>query len=249
MKYVLTLWLFSITAYSYGQFKVGLVAGLNLNDVYSKVNSDNIYPSPTKIKKGFHIGPLLSYQLNKRMSLQSGVLLSSKGFQVDVEKRYEKDSYKGLKTSGYDRTRLNYLEIPLALSYTLWKQMSIRGGGYCAFGIGGKSLVNYTASGDHVEYNEQYKPAYDQIEVKREGGQGQGVVLIFPSDPSRFRGLDYGVQAGLAYQVGNLILAATYLYGLNNTNPRYTNFPSDYFIHKHRNAYFSVGYFFGRARN
>ena len=62
------------------QVKFGVKAGLNLANA-SLAGEDN--PIDTKMKIGYQIGGVVDYPINEKVSLQSSLILSSKGYNID----------------------------------------------------------------------------------------------------------------------------------------------------------------------
>lgn len=234
----------------YSQINIGVKAGLNLNDKYFEIEQAynvTLSPAPTRIKLGYHFGFNVSYELNNSFSLTSGILYINKGSSIDVQEFYGRPrsswDRSTWKVEGHSRVNYNYLELPLQLSFTVWKGLRIFGGPYAAFGISGRSNDDFTIYRDGIldtEYkrNESIKPTYKKETLDFPSTE-DGTLLI-EYIPPKFNGFDYGFNLGIGYQFGNLLLSSEYSVGLGNVTPRYTNFPRD--THRHRVLYFSVGY-------
>ncbi len=110
---------------------VGIKAGLNLGNMI--VKNDNITMSEDfTMNPMFHIGPTLEFPFGEVLSLETGLLLSVKGFN------YDEEGYK-------DKTDLFYLDIPLRAKATFdIGGIGIYGaaGPYAGMGIAGKSHKN-----------------------------------------------------------------------------------------------------------
>jgi hypothetical protein len=93
-----------ISVYSFGQFSLGVKAGLNVNDVIIKDapwGADGM-----KANIGFHVGVY-------------GKLAISKKFSFIPELQFSQRGYKSTSATSSDaRVNLNYLELPLLLSYS-----------------------------------------------------------------------------------------------------------------------------------
>jgi Outer membrane protein beta-barrel domain len=88
---------------TFGQIRFGLKAGVNLANMSIK-DAD---PSPSMII-GFHAGAILDLSLSDMMSLQPGVLFSTKGFKISATQ----DGITGTMTES-----VNYIEVPINLMF------------------------------------------------------------------------------------------------------------------------------------
>ena len=83
IKIVLTaVIIFGITAISYGQ-TLGIKAVVNLSNQLIKDN-DRTYSDDNKINLGFHVGPTVEFSLNNVFSVETGLLISTKVFNVHI---------------------------------------------------------------------------------------------------------------------------------------------------------------------
>lgn len=89
--------------------------------------------SEAKALPGFHLGVGMDYGFSENWSLQSGLLISSKGY------KYKEGEYK-------ETTRPIYLDIPILAAYKFNisdnTKFVINAGPYLAFGLGGKNKVD-----------------------------------------------------------------------------------------------------------
>lgn len=87
----------------------------------------------TKALPGFNLGVGMDYGFSENWSLQSGLLISSKGY------KYKEGEYK-------ETTRPIYLDIPILAAYKFNisdnTKFVINAGPYLAFGLGGKNKVD-----------------------------------------------------------------------------------------------------------
>ncbi len=247
---VIVLLLFVSFSNSFAQVAIGVKAGLNINDRFFEI--DQVYnypvvPVPTKTKLGYHLGVNLSYALNNSVSLNSGLMYINKGSSIDLKDLYEVPvtTWTGeYSVDGYSRSNYNYLEIPLQLTYKVWKELRIYGGPYAELGICGRLNDDYTVyvnGNKDFEKNSNIKliPAFGQVTVGTTQNY-EGGPLIIDDKFNRFYGSDYGLNLGLGYQLNKIFISCEYSLGLGNVTPNYTNFGRD--IHRHRILYFSVGY-------
>ena len=233
----------------YAQINIGLKAGLNINDKFyeiGQVYNVPVSPAPTKVKLGYHFGVNAFYELNSSFSLISGILYVNKGSSIDVQEFYGRPQSSWdrstRKVKGYSRENYNYLELPLHLSFKIWKGFRVYGGPYVAFGISGRGKDDFTIyrNGNlDTEYkrDQSIKPTYKKETLDLPSSEdGPRFVQI----PPRFNGFDYGVNLGIGYQFRSFLLSSEYSWGLGNVTPNYTNYHRH--THRHRVLYFSVGY-------
>lgn len=87
----------------------------------------------TKALPGFQLGVGMDYGFSENWSLQSGLMISSKGY------KYKEGEYK-------ETTRPIYLDIPILAAYKFNisdnTKFVINAGPYLAFGLGGKNKVD-----------------------------------------------------------------------------------------------------------
>jgi hypothetical protein len=104
MKKIILLTTFSALAIMSFSQNFGVKAGLNLANMLYK-NDEGTLSDDFKVKPGFHIGGIADIPLIENISVETGILLSSKGF------RYDKN---GVKFSD----NLIYLDIPVTAKYS-----------------------------------------------------------------------------------------------------------------------------------
>jgi hypothetical protein len=89
--------------------ELSIVGGLNFSNMIDKDDDYNYAKEDNyKSRLGGHVGLLLGFDLSENISLQTGLMLSTKGYKI-VDKE---DGEKIVVTS-----KLNYLDIPLLASY------------------------------------------------------------------------------------------------------------------------------------
>ena len=96
---------FTMTTKSFAQVKYGVKAGLNLANINEKSSLGSENDGKTS-KIGFHFGGTAEFPASEAVSVQTGLLFSSKGYKV---------SYEGASGS----TNVNYLEIPINTIYKI----------------------------------------------------------------------------------------------------------------------------------
>jgi hypothetical protein len=119
---LLTLVLFSIS--SFGQMSFGVKAGLNVNDIILKNTSSsaNDYSDLYEVNLGYHVGLYGVINLAEKFSLIPELQFSQKGFH------YAADGTEG-------KVNLNYVELPILLSYSPIESLSIDFGPSFAYKI------------------------------------------------------------------------------------------------------------------
>lgn len=118
--------LLSIGLFAQAQF--GATAGLNM----ANVSGDDM---DGDIKIGMHVGVSAAFELSDAMTLNTGVLYSTKGTQ---------DEDEGVKMSA----NLSYIEIPVNLSFSISDKMSLMAGPYIGLLMGAEVEVSGAGSLD-----------------------------------------------------------------------------------------------------
>jgi len=118
--------LLSIGVFAQAQF--GATAGLNMTNV----SGDDM---DGDMKIGMHVGVSAAFELSDAMTLNTGVLYSTKGTQ---------DEDEGVKMSA----NLSYLEIPVNLSFSISDKMSLMAGPYIGLLMGAEVEVSGAGSLD-----------------------------------------------------------------------------------------------------
>ena len=238
MKYLLKTFVIStliaLSVQTQAQVKFGVKAGLNLNNI-SQNFKESDWEFDTKMRLAYNIGATVDFSLTDAMSLQSGLSLTSKGFNIDLNE----DSGEGESIEGYYNYILNYLEIPIHIAYKI-NDFQICVGPYLAFGIGGKNKWDYTFTydGGSVSDKGEYKlkPIFGEV---KEGDLGD--------DEYAYTAFDYGLGFGVGYQAGPVLVNTGYSLGLGNITPSYegSDFDPKDFKMSNRVITLSVSYFFG----
>lgn len=115
----------------------GIRAGLNFTHVSAEANHREYQISS---RTAFHVGVVADIPIVKRLYVQSGLYLQSKGA------RYEHIIYNGYSKGGYEiKGSPLYLQIPVLLSYRCdfgdVVQLQVNFGPYFAYGVGGKCKI------------------------------------------------------------------------------------------------------------
>ena len=118
--------LLSIGVFAQAQF--GATAGLNMTNV----SGDDM---DGDMKIGMHVGVSAAFELSDAMTLNTGVLYTTKGTQ---------DEDEGVKMSA----NLSYLEIPVNLSFSISDKMSLMAGPYIGLLMGAEIELSGAGSLD-----------------------------------------------------------------------------------------------------
>lgn len=131
-KFLMTAVLGMFALAGFSQVKWDARVGMN----FSNITKD----SESKALPGFNLGVGMDYGFSENWSLQSGLIISSKGYKYDAEDAHDY-SYKA---------RPIYLDIPILAAYKFNisdnTKFVINAGPYLAFGLGGK--YKYDEGGD-----------------------------------------------------------------------------------------------------
>jgi len=231
------------------QITFGVKAGLNMANISQnyKVADEEM---PTKMGIAFHGGLAVDYALSEKMSIQSGLLFTIKGYNVDLDEwAKELDAefdVSGIELEGSSTARLNYLEIPIHFAYGINEKLQLFAGPYVAIGFGGKAKSDIT-----LKFDGQSEPLENEtVTLKSVIGEADYTDLAEEGEDF-VNGLDFGLNVGLGYKVTPAILVnAGYSLGLGNLNPSkikdYADYePKDYKMSNNVIS-LSVTYLFGK---
>lgn len=236
-KLLFTLCLITLTSILvHAQFQFGPKLSLNIaNCAFNFKESD--WEPETKMRLAYAFGGVIDYGFSDAFSLQSGLMLSSKGYSIDLDKMGdETDTY-----DGYWRNILNYIELPMHAAYKI-KGFQIYAGPYIAFGIGGKSKQDYTITLNGEKHKEK-----DDVKLKPKMGEVKEGDL--DDDEGAYSGFDYGLNFGLGFQIKSILINAGYSLGLGNIYPKIEGESKDDrkdFKFSNRVISISVSYLFGK---
>lgn len=201
--------IFGLATASQAQIGFGVKAGLNAYTLNQ--SGEDIVESSLKSLNGFHIGAVVSYQLDESLSLTTGLTFITKGTRVNLDEEFA----EAISFEGSSFIKLNYLEIPLHINYQK-NNFHVFGGPYVAFGLSGKFVDDYTINFNGVEFVEDNEiilnPAFGSV-VRSE----------LAEDEDAFNALDVGLNLGVGYQAGPVFISLDYSYGFGNVVPTYEN--------------------------
>lgn len=195
--------LLAATAHAQATFSFGPRVGLNVATVHFPEADGPTYTNRT----GFEAGLLGNVQFG-HLALQPSLLFSQKGYQAA-------GSLPSFDTPiTYDeQVRFNYLTVPLNLACTLGKAgqgVQVFAGPYVSLLLGGNyaqqaHVTPYLGGAPYdVETSGKVKPANQVADFDNRYG----------------RRFDTGLQAGVGYRWGGLLLQASYSVGLRNLRVR-----------------------------
>lgn len=191
-------------------------AGLNLSNV--SFDGPNLENSSGDMLSGFHIGAMVELPFSSKFSLETGLLLQSKGYQGPFSADVLDEDMDTISISGDQKTSLLYLDIPILFKgrFDLGGINLIASAGpYFGFGLSGTTFFEYPYEGQDFE---------------------EEVVVNF-GDRDDFKSVDYGLMASAGVEFSNVILSATYAFGLANIE----TFEPDTYTTRHQNIMISLG--------
>lgn len=186
--YVLILATVLTASYAQAQFSYGVRAGLNISTVVEEDNIDRsvyyYYDVETKFKKGFHIGAVGEYEINKSFAVQPAILFTTLGWKRDINASF----FSGF-SEGYEENQtiyFNYFQIPVNALYKSGRgktKFLLQAGPYLGYALNGKIKkkidVGFFA---------------DDEEEK----------LEFGSNDDEWNRIDYGFGLGVGLQFNNI---------------------------------------------
>lgn len=198
---------------SYAQ-TFGIKGGLNLSNMLIESDGET---EDLKMKPGFHIAGIIDFQFTDLLSLETGLILDTKGFKFEDE------------GSGYSyKEKLNtfFLDIPVVLKVSVDAGSSVRifgaAGPYIGVGLTGKWKSVYEDQG-----------AKDTDEEKVEWGN---------TDDDHLKRLDYGLTFGAGVEIKAVLIGISYDLGLANISA-FTDYETKI---KNRVLRITVGFWFGK---
>jgi len=213
-KILLILLVVSISSQLNAQVKFGLKAGLNANNISKDLepdSDDELYTS--KMLFSYHVGASVEIGFSDALSLQSGLLYTTKGWEVDLDEVLKDEIDAGANIDGYYRFMFNYLEVPLNIAYK-FGDIQVYAGPYVSLMLSGKQKYDITMEGDGEPYTEsddlKFVPVFGEV------AEGD----IDDEDNAAY-GLDYGLNLGVGYRFGQILISAGYSYSMSNIVPAY----------------------------
>ena len=190
-------------------FSFGVKAGLNFNNI-SQSLEDSDDEIGTLFNTGFHIGVVMDYGFSESWSFTTGLTYITKGVSRDFEDVFDDE----VSVEGSSSLTWNYLEIPLHITYKV-NNLHVFAGPYIGLGLGGKLVDDFTLTFDGadpfvVDEESTFKPAFGEISEND-----------LEEDEEAFNGMDFGLNLGVGYQVGPVLISLGYSLGLNDIEPKF----------------------------
>ncbi len=233
--YVVVASAMMIAGTTVAQIKIGAEVGLNLNNLADHYDGET---TSNQIKTGFHAGVVGDFGISKHFSVSPAVRYSMKGGQE--ERHY--NAMFGIYSANYkekNKLSYHYLELPVNLIYKTGVEGSGRfmagAGPFIAYMVNAqnkqKTVVEYMQNGSSVE---------------KEVGDGGNTNLKIGSDADdQVKGLDYGGQAFIGYQLPmGMFAKAGGQVGFANT----LRGGSSSFMQKNYNFFLTFGYMLGLSK-
>lgn len=192
MKLFIVVIAFTMTSQTFAQ-TFGVKAGLNLSEMLVKDNNGN-YSDQRKMRPGFNIGATTEFQMTQMFSIETGLLFSTKGYNMNLE-----DNSMGITRKIKGHVNLSYIEIPLTAKASL-DVGSVRVfsalGPYFGIGLNGKYQTETTTTGVTTT---------DKFNIKFGSGDG-----------SFYKRFDYGLSFGAGVEINAIQIRLSYCLGLAN---------------------------------
>ena len=198
----------------------GIKAGLNLSNMHMVY--DRMLSNDSNMKTGFHIVATAEFPLTEIFSLETGLLLSTKGF---ISKQLFTEEALGFNYESKVNLNPLYLDIPItakASSYIGSTKIYFVFGPYVGIGLSGK------IKGEEI---------IDGVTTSQE------IDIEWGSDiDSDFKRMDFGLIVGTGVELNSIQIGLNYSLGLANISPQ-TNVKVN-----NRVLGISVGYKFGEKK-
>lgn len=173
--------------------KFGIRAGLNLAHMLWKDN-DEIYSEDYNFKSGFHVGAIAELPITEVFSFESGLLLSTKGFNITQGSNILDEEFKKVSTAN-----ILYLDIPLTGKASLdvgGTKIFCQMGPYLSMGLSGNGKAVFTEGGE---------TSVDERDI------------VWGSDKeSDLKRFDYGLTMGVGVEINSIQFVLTYNFGIAN---------------------------------
>ncbi len=192
-----------ISSVSYGQIRIGLIGGPHSANV--KETNDiafwetEIEPGYSS-KSGFHIGLLGEIPLSSNFFFQPGLMYMSKGRKY-FHKNSETASILTDTISNAVTTSVNYIELPLNLTYKLPL---------------GKKVKFVLSAGPYVGFFFNGKEKYETRVYSTNNFRTREKTLETGPDEGKVNTLDAGINGRAGFELGSLMISGFITQGLTN---------------------------------
>jgi len=251
MKFILLLVTLNIS-FSYAQkLKFGPEIGFNLINVETQEIGDNF-------QVGWHTGAFSEYELKKWLGVSVGLYYTQKkhGFKESeiipssLSFLLAQQGIEGVDLNTYSETNgrvtLNYLQLPI-LAIFKHKNFNLKLGGYFGYMFNTKTNrkeVKNTPFASVVDLTAltEIDPTLTEL-MGSFIPQANETNFLESTSKSGLSALDYGLKAGVTYQVNSIGFNVNYIYGLADYR---SSSSTDSF--KNNSYYqFSLSYYFGKG--
>ncbi|MFZ4400019.1 MAG: porin family protein [Bacteroidales bacterium] len=234
LSFVLVL---MISTQTYSQFRFGVKTGLNISNM--RVSGFTGVTESSRIS--FHIGANVDFSFTKSFSLESGLLLSSKGANFD------RDLYTDNTTKVIENTTLTplYIELPINAVYKVdFKpiKLLIFAGPYLGIGVGGNRVIEHEATGLPAGVSLADAVNWCIQNLHNTVQDGTTGLKYGSNSADDLKSFDFGLNFGAGIEFYNFQFRLQYGLGLANLNPTTANNE----ILKNNVFGISVGYMFGK---
>ena len=172
---------------SFGQ-EISIRGGINLSQMLLTIDGEEAIANPRLIP-GFLLGPVVEFQINNIISIESGLNYTTKGLKYIIDQTIE---WKSLA-----RMNIAYLDIPLSIKASLpFRDIIIfgKGGGYIAEVLFGDILTKQDINGVYGTWQK----------------------IVWGNQDDAFRRFDYGLSLGFGLKYKCIQLGCNYGIGLAN---------------------------------
>jgi len=213
---------------SYSQVKFGLKAGPSITTIAQNYD-DSDEEEETLPRILFTLGGVADIGFGDMISLQPGLMVSFKGYGVDVKDESDGDA------KGYDRYTIAFLDVPVNVAFKFGK-FQVYAGPYIAFGVWGKNKWDVSGDGWDESGDSDFKFVIGEVDPDD-----------LDEDETPINMMDYGLGLGVGYKLGPVLLGVGGEIGLANLTPKVTDWiddPGDYRTST-RSVSFTATFFFG----
>ncbi len=183
----------------------GVKAGLNMSKITEMKDA--------KMLLGFHVGATAELDVAEQFSVETGLILGSKGVKMEETFSEQEDDFKMSLTATIKMVPM-YLEIPVNGKYNIdlnGKKLYLSAGPYLAFGIAGKLKVaaEMEVSGNVPDGFE--KPGSKDVDENIKWGNDE--------EEDDFKRMDFGINVGAGLDIGSIGIGVQYGLGLSQLSP------------------------------
>jgi hypothetical protein len=185
---------------SFAQPIFGVRAGLNMSNMLEKDDQET-YSKDFNMRLGFHVGPTAEFKINDMFAFETGLLLSTKGYNFDESGTEEIMGISATYTSK-GHVSLLYLDIPLTAKAVFdMNGTKLYGvfGPYIGLGLSGKHKNESTVTVAGVSTTEN-----------TDGD------VSFGSGDNDIKPLDLGLQIGAGVELEKIQIGLAYNLGMAN---------------------------------